>query len=186
MIIRETEGLTFDDVLLVPRRSPVLSRSGVNTGTRLSRNITLAIPIISANMDTVTEAAMAIAMARAGGLGAIHRFMPIERQAAEVARVKRAESHVVESPAQIGPQATVAEARALAGLAQGLLCHVNIIPLNPTRGYAGAAATRDRAAAFKAELERHRIPCTIRVRRGIDIDAGCGQLAIQDIEGRSA
>jgi len=90
--IRETEGLTFDDVLLVPRRSPVTSRTAVNTSAQLTRRIKLAIPIISANMDTVTESAMAIAMARAGGIGAIHRFMPTERQAAEVARVKRAEA----------------------------------------------------------------------------------------------
>ncbi|HLE29019.1 MAG TPA: IMP dehydrogenase [Anaerolineales bacterium] len=111
MKIRETEGLTFDDVLLVPRRSPVTSRTAVNTTAQLTRRIKLAIPIISANMDTVTESAMAIAMARAGGVGAIHRFMPTERQAAEVARVKRAESYVVESPATIMPAATVQAAR---------------------------------------------------------------------------
>jgi IMP dehydrogenase len=111
MKIREVEGLAFDDVLLVPKRSSVASRAAVNTTARLSRRITLAIPIISANMDTVTESAMGIAMARAGGLGAIHRFMTIERQAAEVARVKRAESYVVESPATITPMATVSAAR---------------------------------------------------------------------------
>ena len=111
MKIRDSEGLTFDDVLLVPQRSAIVSRSAVNTRARLTRHITLTIPIISANMDTVTESAMAIAMARAGGLGAIHRFMAIERQAAEVSRVKRAESYVVESPATITPTATVGEAR---------------------------------------------------------------------------
>ena len=111
MRIRDNEGLTFDDVLLVPKRSGIVSRTAVNTNARLTRRITLNIPIISANMDTVTESAMAIAMARAGGIGAIHRFMTIERQAAEVSRVKRAESFVVESPATISPQATVGEAR---------------------------------------------------------------------------
>jgi len=111
MKIREAEGLTFDDVLLVPKRSSIASRTAVNTRTRLTRRLPLAIPVVSANMDTVTEAAMAIAMARAGGLGAIHRFMTIERQAAEVARVKRAESYVVESPATIAPTATVDAAR---------------------------------------------------------------------------
>ncbi len=111
MQVRDTEGLTFDDVLLVPQRSAIVSRSAVNTSARLTRRIMLNIPIISANMDTVTESAMAIAMARAGGLGAIHRFMTIERQAAEVTRVKRAESYVVESPATITPQTTVGEAR---------------------------------------------------------------------------
>jgi IMP dehydrogenase len=111
MKIRDAEGLTFDDVLLVPKRSAIVSRSAVNTSARLTRRITLTIPIISANMDTVTESAMAIAMARVGGLGAIHRFMTIERQATEVTRVKRAESYVVESPATITPTATVGEAR---------------------------------------------------------------------------
>ncbi len=111
MKIRETPGLTFDDVLLVPKRSAIASRAAVNTNAQLTRRIKLAIPIISANMDTVTESAMAIAMARAGGLGAIHRFMSAERQAAEAARVKRAESYVVESPATIAPTATVQAAR---------------------------------------------------------------------------
>jgi IMP dehydrogenase len=113
MNIRPTEGLTFDDVLLIPKRSPIASRAAVNTHARLTRHLTLAIPIISANMDTVTESNMAIAMARTGGLGIIHRFMSIERQAAEVARVKRAESYIVEAPATIGPTATVATARAI-------------------------------------------------------------------------
>ncbi|MGH2522037.1 MAG: IMP dehydrogenase [Anaerolineales bacterium] len=108
--MRDSEGLTFDDVLLVPKRSSIASRSGVDTRARLTRRLTLAIPIISANMDTVTEAPMAVAMARAGGLGIVHRFMTIERQAAEVARVKRTESYVVEAPATIGPTATVSAA----------------------------------------------------------------------------
>ena len=68
----------------------------------------------------------------------------------------------------------------MARLAGDLPCHVNVIPLNPTHDYAGHAATRERAAAFKDELERHGITCTIRVRRGIDINAGCGQLAVQE------
>lgn len=72
------------------------------------------------------------------------------------------------------------QARELARLAEGILCHVNVIPLNPTRDYAGQASTRERAAAFKAMLEGHGVPCTIRVRRGIDIAAGCGQLAIHN------
>jgi len=111
MRVRETPGLTFDDVLLVPKRSPIASRSAVDTSAQLSRRIKLAIPLISANMDTVTEANMAIAIARVGGMGAIHRFLTIERQAAEVARVKRAESYVVEFPAMIAPDASVSEAR---------------------------------------------------------------------------
>src|SRR5262245_44396825 len=113
MKVREAPGLTFDDVLLTPRRSSVASRTAVTTNARLSRRINLAIPIISSNMDTVTEAPMAIAIARAGGLGAIHRFMSPARQAAEVARVKRAESHIVEQPATVAPTAAVDTARSL-------------------------------------------------------------------------
>ena len=71
------------------------------------------------------------------------------------------------------------EARRLARHLKGMLCHVNIIPLNPTQQYPGQATTRQRALAFQAELQRHSIPCTIRLRRGIDIQAGCGQLASQ-------
>ena len=113
MKIRESMALTFDDVLLVPRRSPVKSRSDVSTGTRLSRHIRLHIPIVSANMDTVTEWEMAAAMARAGGIGIIHRFMTPERQADEVRRVKRAESYIVEAPYTVSPDATWEQVRGL-------------------------------------------------------------------------
>jgi IMP dehydrogenase len=112
MKLRPETALTFDDVLLVPKRSSIRSRHAVNTRTLLSRNIALAIPIISANMDTVTESAMALAVARMGGLGVIHRFMTIERQAAEVERVKRAEGFMVEQPHSIPADATVQQARA--------------------------------------------------------------------------
>ena len=107
------EGLTFDDVLLVPKRSAVASRQDVSTATRLTRHITLHIPIVSANMDTVTESAMAIAMAREGGIGIIHRFMSPQLQAAEVARVKRGESYVVEQPLTLPPTATLRQAHEL-------------------------------------------------------------------------
>lgn len=113
MKIRPAEGLTFDDVLLAPKRSSIASRSAVTTAAQLTRRLTLNIPILSSNMDTVTEAPMAIAMARAGGLGIIHRFMTIERQAADVARVKRTESYVVEAPATIAPNASVRVAHEL-------------------------------------------------------------------------
>ena len=88
------EGLTFDDVLLVPAYSEVLPRE-VDLHTRFSRNITLNIPIVSAAMDTVTEAPMAIALAREGGIGVIHKNMSISAQAAEVRKVKRAESGMI-------------------------------------------------------------------------------------------
>jgi 23S rRNA (adenine2503-C2)-methyltransferase len=77
---------------------------------------------------------------------------------------------------------TPEQARKLGERLGGLLCHVNVIPLNPTRGYAGKATTRERAAAFREELERMGIPCTIRIRRGIDIQAGCGQLAVEKVK----
>ncbi len=102
-------GLTYDDVLLVPRRTSVASRAEVSTATRFSRRLEIRVPIVSANMDTVTEASMAIAMAREGGLGVLHRFLPIERQVEEVNRVKRAESLVIADPYTIAPEATVGE-----------------------------------------------------------------------------
>jgi IMP dehydrogenase len=113
MKIRPTKGLTFDDVLLVPKRSPIPSRQEVDTSAWLTPTIRLRAPIVSANMDTVTEAAMAIAMARAGGIGIIHRFMTVENQAKQVARVKRAEGFIVEQPHAIDQASTIAQARAL-------------------------------------------------------------------------
>src|SRR3954463_4298914 len=82
-------ALTYDDVLLVPRRSSIASRRDVDTSSRLTRKLTLGVPIVSANMDTVTDARLAVALAHEGGIGIIHRFMTIEEEAAEVARVKR-------------------------------------------------------------------------------------------------
>ncbi len=110
MKIRQTKGLTFDDVLLVPKRSPVASRQDVDTSSRLTNTIRLHVPIISANMDTVTEAGMAIAMARAGGMGILHRFMTIEEQVRQIAKVKRAEGFVVEDPFSIDVDAPIAAA----------------------------------------------------------------------------
>lgn len=111
MKIRSTKGLTFDDVLLVPKRSAITSRREVDTSTWLTPAIRLHVPIVSANMDTVTEAPMAIAMARAGGIGIIHRFMTVEAQARQVARVKRAEGFMVQDPYSINQDSTIAEAR---------------------------------------------------------------------------
>ena len=111
MNLRPNPGLTFDDVLLIPKRSSIRSRSAVDPLTQLTPQIQLAIPIVSANMDTVTEAPMAIAMAHAGGIGIIHRFMTIEQQAAAVRKVKRSESFVVESPITISSQSDLKAAR---------------------------------------------------------------------------
>lgn len=107
----EGVGLTFDDVLLVPKFSTLKSRTEASTATKLTRRLTINIPIVSAAMDTVTESRMAIAMAREGGLGVIHRFMPVNQQVAEVLKVKRAEGIVIDDPYTIGLGSTVADAR---------------------------------------------------------------------------
>jgi IMP dehydrogenase len=109
---RISEALTFDDVLLVPQRSEVLP-SQVDVATRLTRGITLKIPIVSAAMDTVTEAPLAIALAQEGGIGIVHKNMSIEAQAAEVDKVKRSESGMIVDPVTVAPDAPVAEALAL-------------------------------------------------------------------------
>ncbi|RNJ77122.1 MAG: IMP dehydrogenase [Nitrosopumilus sp. H8] len=106
------EGLTFDDVLLVPKYSDITSRSQTDLSTRLSRNISVNIPFVSANMDTVTESSMAVAMARAGGLGIIHRFLTIPEQADEVLKVKRSGSVVIENPYSISSDKSIRDALA--------------------------------------------------------------------------
>lgn len=111
MKIRQDIGWTFDDVLLAPKRSSIRSRKDASTAGWLVPGVKLQMPILSANMDTVTESRMAIVMAQQGGIGILHRFMPIERQAEMVHRVKRAESMVVDHPVQIAANASVAEAR---------------------------------------------------------------------------
>lgn len=103
------EGLTFDDVLLIPAESAVLPNE-VDTKTRFSRHIQLNIPLVSAGMDTVTEYRMAIAMAREGGIGVIHKNMSIEAQAAEVDRVKRSEHGIIIDPVYLAPDNTIADA----------------------------------------------------------------------------
>ncbi|MFN5596755.1 MAG: IMP dehydrogenase, partial [Bacteroidota bacterium] len=103
------EGLTFDDVLVVPRYSEVLPRD-VNTSVQLTRKLRLNIPIMSAAMDTVTESGMAIAMAREGGIGIIHKNMTIARQAEEVKKVKRSESGMIMEPVTLSAEASLREA----------------------------------------------------------------------------
>src|SRR5882757_4184305 len=103
------EGLTFDDVLLVPAESRVLPND-VSTRTRLTRSIELSIPIVSAAMDTVTEARLAIALAREGGIGIVHRNLSIEDQVAEVDKVKRSEAGMIVEPVTLPPDALVRDA----------------------------------------------------------------------------
>ena len=106
------EGLTFDDVLLVPAQSEVTPRE-INVSTRLTNQIRLNVPLMSAAMDTVTEHKMAIAMAREGGIGIIHKNMTVEAQADEVDKVKRSENGVIVNPFYLSPENSVAEADAL-------------------------------------------------------------------------
>jgi len=108
----KNEGLTFDDVLLIPARSEVIPRD-VDTKTKLSKNININIPIVSAAMDTVTEARLAIAIAQEGGIGVIHKNLTIQEQANEVDKVKRSESGMILEPVTLSPDATVSQAAQL-------------------------------------------------------------------------
>src|SRR6195952_5748850 len=103
------EGLTYDDVLLLPDYSEVLPRD-VDTGSFLTKKIRLNIPILSAAMDTVTESALAIALAQAGGIGILHKNMTVQAQADEVRKVKRSESGMIQDPVTLHEAATVADA----------------------------------------------------------------------------
>ena len=141
------EGLTFDDVLLVPAHSDVIPRD-VDVSTVFSADIKLHTPIISAAMDTVTEADMAIAMARSGGIGVIHKNMPIEQQCDQVRRVKRAENGMIYDPVTISPGATVGDA-----LAMMKKHHVGGIPVVDSAGYLiGIVTNRD--LRFQEQMKR--------------------------------
>ena len=104
------EGLTYDDVLVIPAYSEILPYT-VNTSTQFSKNITLNIPIVSAAMDTVTESKMAIAIAQEGGIGVLHKNMTIKQQALEVRKVKRSESGMILDPITLGVNATVGDVK---------------------------------------------------------------------------
>ncbi|MFC7440179.1 IMP dehydrogenase [Laceyella putida] len=132
------EGFTFDDVLLVPSKSEVLPRD-VSVATKLSEKVQLNIPLISAGMDTVTESAMAIAMARQGGIGIIHKNMKVEEQAEEVDRVKRSESGVITNPFYLTPEHKVHDAEEL--MAKYRISGVPIVDEN--RKLVGILTNRD-------------------------------------------
>src|SRR5216684_5765203 len=131
------EGLTFDDVLIIPAASAVLPRE-VATSTRLTRAITINIPVISAAMDTVTEGRLAIALAREGGLGVIHRNLSIEAQAEEVDKVKRSESGMITDPITLEPTALLSEA-----LAAMKRFHISGIPITEQGKLVGILTNRD-------------------------------------------
>lgn len=141
------DGLTFDDVLLIPAYSEVLPRE-VNLKTRFSRNITLNVPIVSAAMDTVTEAQLAIAIAREGGIGVIHKNMPIAEQARQVHAVKRAENGMIYDPVTIRRGSTVSDA-----LKMMEEYHIGGIPVVDDEGYlVGIVTNRD--LRFERDMTR--------------------------------
>src|SRR5437588_4317350 len=132
------EGLTFDDVLLVPAESHVLPND-VSTRARLTRSIELAVPIVSAAMDTVTEAGLAIALAREGGIGIVHRNLAIEAQVAEVDKVKRSESGMIVEPVTLPAQALVSDALELMAT-----YHISGVPITDDAGkLVGILTNRD-------------------------------------------
>jgi IMP dehydrogenase len=145
--IRPQEGLAFDDVLLVPRHSTVHPRQ-VDVATRLTREIALNVPFVSAAMDTVTEADMAIAMARLGGIGVVHKNLPIDRQAAEVDRVKRSESGMILDPITLPPDRPLREAMHL--MARFKISGVPIV--DGQRRLVGIITNRD--LQFEDDLDR--------------------------------
>ena len=132
------QGLSFDDVLLVPGRSEIVPRE-VDTKTRLTGQIELNVPLLSAAMDTVTEARLAIALAREGGIGIIHKNLTIEQQADEIDKVKRSQSGVISSPISLSPEHTVQDAVDLMAK-----YHISGIPVTETSGkLVGILTNRD-------------------------------------------
>jgi IMP dehydrogenase len=140
-------GLTFDDVLLLPGDSDVIP-SSAQTASRVTRNIAVAVPLVSSAMDTVTEARMAIAMARQGGLGVLHRNLSVDEQAQQVDLVKRSEAGMVAQPVTIGPDATVGEADAVC--AQFRISGVPVV--DPDQRLLGIVTNRD--MRFEPDLSR--------------------------------
>lgn len=140
------QGLTFDDVLLIPAHSNVLPRD-VDVRTHLTKNITLNIPIMSAGMDTVTEAEMAIAMAREGGIGVIHKNMSIDEQAREVKLVKRSEHGIIVDPIYLAPDNTLCDADELMNK-----YHISGVPVTENGKLVGIITNRD--MRFETDLSR--------------------------------
>ncbi|QJW44932.1 IMP dehydrogenase [bacterium BFN5] len=150
----EKEGLTFDDVLLVPAKSEVLPRE-VEVHSQLTKNIKLNIPIISSGMDTVTEARMAIAMAREGGLGVIHKNMSIERQANEIDKVKRSEHGIIVDPIYLSPENILQDAHDLMEK-----YHISGVPVTDNQKLVGIITNRD--LRFETDLSRRISDCMTR------------------------
>jgi IMP dehydrogenase len=147
-----TLGLTFDDVLLLPGETDVVP-SEVDTSTQLTREVRLAVPLVSAAMDTVTESRMAIAMARQGGIGVLHRNLSVEEQSAQVDLVKRSESGMVSHPITVGPDATLAEVDTLCGRYR-----ISGVPVVDEQGVlVGIITNRDLRFVSAADFERRTV-----------------------------
>jgi IMP dehydrogenase len=194
-------GLTFDDVLLQPLQSSVLP-SQANTGTRLTREIPLNIPILSSAMDTVTEADMAIAMAQLGGIGVLHRNLSVEEQAAAVRQVKRFESGMVVNPITMTPDQTLAEALELmktnrisgipivetSGKLCGILTNRDVRFAENPRQRVSELMTRDNLATVPVgttEAEARRILHQRRIEKLLVVDGAnhcVGLITVKDIE----
>src|SRR5947208_5869229 len=173
-------GLTFDDVLLQPAESDVVP-SEVDTSTRLSRNITLRVPLVSSAMDTVTEARMAIAMARHGGMGVLHRNLPAQEQAAQVEVVKRSEAGMVTDPVTCQPDNPLAEVDALCARYR-----ISGLPVVDAGGVlVGIITNRDMRIAVdhdKRVAEVITKPPLITALVGVTADAALGLLRRNKIE----
>ncbi|MGH3797746.1 MAG: IMP dehydrogenase [Pseudonocardiaceae bacterium] len=173
-------GLTFDDVLLLPAESDVVP-ADVDTSTRLSRNITLRVPLVSSAMDTVTEARMAIAMARNGGMGVLHRNLPAEEQAAQVEVVKRSEAGMVTDPVTCSPQDTLADVDALCARYR-----ISGVPVTDSDGVLTGIIT-NRDMRFEADhgrpvAEVMTKPPLITAQVGVTADAALGLLRRHKVE----
>ena len=156
-ILPET-GLTYDDVLLVPQYSTVDSRRSLSTQSLLTKKIRLQVPIVSANMDVVTESEMAISMAREGGIGMIHRFMSIADQAKQIQRVKKAESFIVDEPITMTESATIGDVKQVVqDTGTG-----GILILNGEQQLVGIVTTRD--LLFEQDLNK---PVTAIMQRNV-------------------
>ena len=140
------EALTFDDVLLVPAYSEVVPTK-LNTQTQLTRNITLSTPLMSAAMNLVTEARLAIAMAQQGGLGVVHRNLTIEQQAGEIDKVKRSESGMIVDPVTITPEQTIADA-----LEVMRRYKISGVPVTKNKKLVGILTNRDLRFCFRGQI----------------------------------
>ncbi|MBA0045691.1 IMP dehydrogenase [Mycobacterium sp. NPDC050853] len=173
-------GLTFDDVLLLPAASDVLP-SGADTSSQLTKRIRLSVPLVSSAMDTVTEARMAIAMARAGGMGVLHRNLSLEAQAGQVETVKRSEAGMVTNPVTCSPENTLAEVDALCARFR-----ISGLPVVDKAGsLVGIITNRD--MRFEADLSKSVAevmtkPPLITARQGVTADAALGLLRRHKIE----